>query len=207
MKKELSWQRYVLKDDGFTGFAPHMRVLDVGCGHGGLLRELTKTGRLAIGIDPDRQSLENCRRRGLTILQARGEHIPLKDASLDGLTCRGVLMYTDETMALREIRRVLTEGAVARLSYHGSGYYLRHFCFYPSWKSRFYGVRTLINTWLYATTGRRLPAFLGDTIYQSRRRLARYYRQNGLRLLDETLAKTFLGLPVFIYHTIQKMTN
>ena len=37
--------------------------------------------------------------------------------------------------------------------------------------------------------------------------LARYYRENGLRLLHERPARTFLGFPVFIYHTIGKVTD
>ena len=69
---------------------------------------------------------------------------------------------------------------------------------------RVYGLRTLVNTWAYATTGRRLPGFFGDTLYQSERRLTRYYRQHGLVLRRRTESKSFLGRPVFLYHTLEK---
>ncbi len=74
----------------------------------------------------------------------------------------------------------------------------------PAWKLRFYGLRTIANTWLYAALGWRLPGFLGDTVYQTRRRLCRAYRRLGLRVIDDTPAPDFLGLPVFIYQKLER---
>lgn len=201
------WGGYVLKDYSFPKFTPRMLVLDLGCGNGTQLQELGERGCRAIGIDPSWASLANGQSRGLKVLQACAEQIPIKNASLDGLVCKGVIPFTDEPSAFCEIGRVLKSGAVGYCCYISAGYYLRYFLIGHPWKFRFYGLRTLVNTWLYVLTGRRLPGFLGDTIYQSRRRLTEYYRKNGLRLLQESPARTFLGFPVFIYHTIQKVTD
>ena len=201
------WNGYVLEDYSFVEFAPEMRVLDVGCGYGTQLQELGQRGCRAFGIEVDRAALADCRSRGLRVLHACAEQIPVKNASLDGLVCKGVIPFTDEPCAFREIGRVLKSEAVGYTCYLGAGYYLRYLVFAPSWKFRFYGLRTLVNTWLYRATGRRLPGFLGDTIYQSRRRLATRYCADGLRLIQESPARTFLGFPVFIYHTIQRVRD
>lgn len=201
------WDGYLSKDFSFVEFAPDMRVLDVGCGNGMQLKELERRGCTAIGIDADWTSLVSCRGQGLRVLWARAEQIPVKDASLDGLVCKVVIPYTHEARAFREVSRILKKGAVCYCCYHGAGYYLRYLLIGPSWDFRLYALRTLVNTWFYAFTGQRLPGFLGDTLYQTRRRLARYYSRNGLRLLQETLPRTFLGLPVFVYHSLQKATD
>jgi SAM-dependent methyltransferase len=200
----LDWKRYTVGEYSFVEYGPAMRVVDVGCGRGTELQELQRSGCVAVGIEPDWQSLVSCRQRGLRVVQACAEHLPVRSACLDGLVGKTVIPYTDERRALGEIGRVLKPGAVARLCSHGAGYYARHLLAGPSWRFRFYGFRTLLGTWLYALTGRRLPGYLGDTIYQSRRRLVSYYRENGLRQLRDYASKTFLGLPVFIYHVVQK---
>ena len=144
--KELSWQGYVLDDYSFVGYAPKSQVLDVGCGFGAQLQELVRRGCRAIGIDVERQSLTNCRSRGLRVLQACAEQMPLRSASLDGIVCKVVIPYTDEACAVQEIGRVLKAGGFGYLCYHGAGYSVRYLLFGSSWKSRFYGLRTLLNT-------------------------------------------------------------
>jgi hypothetical protein len=41
-------------------------------------------------------------------------------------------------------------------------------------------------------------------LYQTHGRLLRYYRRDGLKLLESRSGKTFLGLPVFIYHLVER---
>jgi SAM-dependent methyltransferase len=201
------WMGYVLKDFSFFEFTPGTLVLDVGCGPGLQLQELERRGCLPMGIDVDMASLTYCRSQKLRALQGYAEQLPVKTASLDGLVCKGVIPFTNEPCAFREMGRVLKPGAIGYCCYLGAGYYLRYLLIGPAWKFRFYGLRTLVNTWLYAVSGRRLPGFLGDTIYQSRRRLATYYRDNRIHLQEESPARTFLGLPVFLYHTIKKASD
>ena len=75
----------------------------------------------------------------------------------------------------------------------------------PNCKTRFYGLRSIVNTLVYRTTGGRLPGFLGDTVYQSERRLRSYYATAGLELVEIHPAATFAGVPVFIYHVLRRL--
>jgi hypothetical protein len=111
-----------------------------------------------------------------------------------------VLPYTDERVVVREVARVLRPGAVWELSVHGVGYYLRGLLG-STFKQRVYAARTLLNTIVYRATGRR---WLGDTIYQSARRLRRDLERQGLHVTHITPSPTFAGLPYFIYLRVEK---
>jgi SAM-dependent methyltransferase len=192
-------------------FAPGMLVLDVGCGNGYQMKQLLEQGNSVIGLDPDLSALMKCRSKGLAVLRGQAERVPLKDSSLDGILCQVVLPYTREEQVIGEFGRLLKPGGRCYLTCHGAGYSLKYSLFSPVLKHRFYGLRTLVNTWLWVLTGRRLPGFLGDTIYQSRRRLAKYFREHDLSLLEDIPSKRFLGFPVFTFQSIEKapqgMTN
>jgi hypothetical protein len=155
----------------------------------------------------DWASLLDSRNRGTTAIKACSEHVPIRSQTVDILTCTVVVPYTDETRTIREIGRVLKEGATAYLCLVGAGYYVRYLLKASAWKMRFYGLRTLINTWFYVLSGRRLPRFLGDTLYQSRARLLKYYRQCGLSLVREQTSPTYAGRPVLLFHVVQKAAH
>jgi SAM-dependent methyltransferase len=197
------WNGYLLEDYKYD-FRPGSLVLDVGCDYGRQMEGLNQRGCSTIGIDVNATALSDCRRNGLCVVKARAEQIPLASACLDGIICKVVLSYSEEDKVIREIGRLLRPGAKCYLVSHGAGYYLRCLLFAAGWKDRMYALRTLVNTWLWAATGRRFPRFLGDTIYQSHQRLAEYFRENGLALCGETPCKHFLGFPVFIYQMIEK---
>lgn len=198
------WEGYALRDYDFYDFAPQSLVLDVGCGPGNQMQELERHGSRAIGVEVHWESLKNCRSRSLSVLQGSGEHMPVKSGVADGLVLKGVLPLTNEVRCMREIGRILKPNGIGYCCYLGPGYYLRYLLCSPSWKFRVYGLRSLVNTWWYIVTGTRLPGFIGDTVYQTRSRLAKYYAANQLKLLQETPSPAFLGLPVFLYHSIQK---
>jgi SAM-dependent methyltransferase len=197
------WRGYALDEYEF-GFRPGSLVLDVGCGEGRQMDELRRKGCTPFGVDVDPDALARCRERGLAVMLARAERLPIADASLDGIVCKVVLPYVAEDRAVAEFARLLKPGGECHLVAHGAGFFLKYLLLPPAWKYRIYGLRALVNTWLWAAAGRRLPGFLGDTIYQSRRRLSKYYREHGLTLTHETAAKEFLGSPVFIYHRLSK---
>lgn len=203
--RDLSWDPYVLHEFDFARFGPGALVVDVGCGEGGQLRGLAARACLGVGVDPDPASLGRCRRDGLAVLRGYAEELPIRSSVADGVICKVVLPYTREATVVEEIARILKPGAVGRLSSHGAGYYVRYLLWGPTWKRRFYGLRSLVNTWTNTLLGGRLPGFLGDTVYQSRPRLARYYTAAGLELRRDDRAPSFLGLPVFLYHTIEKV--
>ena len=49
-----------------------------------------------------------------------------------------------------------------------------------------------------------LGGFWGDTLYQSERRLRRYYATHGLELVEARPSPGFAGAPVFIYHVLRR---
>lgn len=198
------WNGYIDAGFAFVDYPPGSRVLDVGFGGGEQMKKLVSRGCRAFGIEYDARLAARGAANGLTVSRAQAEHLPFTSASLDGLLCKVVIPYTDEARAIAEIGRVLRPGALARVSYHGLGYSLKYLLTERNWKRRVYAARVILNTWLYALSGRRLPGFLGDTVYQSRARLRRYYEGSGLELLDERPAARFMGAPVFLYHTLRR---
>ncbi len=200
----LAWEAYTLPDEQVR-FVPGAVVIDVGCGSGKELKQLTEQGCVAIGLDVDARALAECRRASLPVVLAMAEHMPLRAQAFDGLVCNVAIPYTDESRVIREIGRILKNGARGYLCYHGAGYFLRYIVAGPNWRMRFYGVRSMLNTWYYVLTGRRLSGFWGDTLYQTHGRLMRYYRRDELKLLQARRGRKFLGFPVFIYHAIEKI--
>jgi SAM-dependent methyltransferase len=195
---------FTLRDFPYTRFPAGSRVLDVGFGKGEQMRALRTTGCLAIGVEPDPARVFAGGTDGLTVCRGVAEHLPFVNGAFDGVVCKVVVPYTDESKVIAEISRVLRPGGLARVSYHGLGYAL-HVLMEPDWKRRIYAARTLVNSWVYSVLGKRLPGFLGSALYQSRRRLNQYYDRAGLQLLEDTNAPRFLRAPVFIYHTLQKV--
>lgn len=176
-------------------FPASATILDVGCGIGKQLVEAK--GRLKIGVEPDVPSAVESLRRGFPVIRAYAENLPFPNDTFDGIICKGVLCLTREDEAMSEITRVLKGKCKGYLAFNGSGYYLRYLVL-GSGKDRLYGLRAIVNSWWWVLTHRRLPGFIGDTMYQSPRRLRRYFKSNGLKVLSER-HKTFLGFPVFIY--------
>jgi len=197
------WEGYTCDDFPFTDFPPGARVLDVGCGDGGQLRALRAAGCVAVGVDPDANTVNVLRGEGLDVHRGVAEALPVAPSSFDGLVCKVVLPYCDERKAILEWSRVLKPGAAVRACYHGAGYYLRYLVEGGARGRRVYAMRCLVNTWTYAVSGHRLPGWLGDTIYQSRRRLARWYAAAGLKVESERAGKAYASWPVFVYHVLR----
>jgi SAM-dependent methyltransferase len=83
-------------------------VLELGCGHGGLLAALTDAGIEAIGIDPDETRVHAARAKGLAAVVARSEHLPLPDESCDFIVSAATLEHIEDIAgALAEAHRVL----------------------------------------------------------------------------------------------------
>ncbi len=140
---------------------------------------------------------------GIVVDVGCGQGGQLRD-ECHGVLCKVVLPYTDERRTIAEIARVLAKGGVAVVYLHGLGYSLRYLLKPEVWKLSVYAARTIVNTIIYRLTGRRLPGFLGDTIFQSDRRLRRYYRSVGLTLESTMHSRRFLGQAVFIGHVVRK---
>lgn len=198
------WEGYFASDFVFADYPPGARVLDVGFGRGEQMKRLLALRCRPYGLEYDADLAARGAANGLRVCRGKAEHLPFPSATLDGLVCKVVVPYTNEEKAIAEIGRVLRPGAVARISYHGLGYSLRYLLTDRDWKRRLYGARVIVNTWWYAVTGRRLPGFWGDTLYQSSARLRRYYERSGLDLVEERPSARFAGAPVFIYHVLRR---
>jgi len=199
------WQGYILDEFRLAEFPPGARVLDVGCGAGEQLKLLRAAGCEPVGVDPAGPTVARLVSEGFDVRAGVAEQLPVEDRSFDGLVCKVVLPYTDERRAIAEWRRVLRPGAQVRAIYHGAGYYLRYLTEGPAVVNRLYAARSLANGWWYAISGRRMPGWVGDTLYQSAARLARYYREFGFALERASPSPTYRGKPVFIYHTLLRL--
>lgn len=199
-----AWAAYVAADYEFSDFAPGARVLDIGFGNGTQMRRTQRAGATAFGIEYDAALAHKGRRAGLHVCQALAEQLPIRTGAVDGVICKVVIPLTDESRTVQEIARVLRPGGTAHLVSHGLGYSLRYVLAPGGLLLRVYGLRTILNTWFYRITGRRLPGFLGDTLYQTAPALRRYYAHAGLVLAWVHPTPRFLGLPVFIYHRLQR---
>ena len=84
-----------------------IKLLDIGCGTGELLRELSPLGEVS-GIDNSPQAIAFCKERGLkNIFLAEGTDIPFPDDAFDIVLCLDVLEHIkNDDAALKEIRRV-----------------------------------------------------------------------------------------------------
>jgi SAM-dependent methyltransferase len=187
----------------FSDLPTSLRVLDVGCGNGQHLRELAGRGCRVVGVEPSARAVRALCDSGLDVLQGTAESLPVEDGSFDAIVCSVVVPYTDERRAIAEWARVLAPRGQVRASYHGLGFALGQVLQGPGLRRRVYGARTIVNSWCYRLTGRRLPGFWGDTLYQSAARLARYYREAGLTLLGEYVRPAY-GLRDVFFHHLQK---
>jgi len=198
------WSEYLTPPPDVTWYRPGGIVVDVGCGEGTQLTTLRASGCRAVGLELAPDAARACRDMGHPVLIGAAEHLPLRSESCQGILCKVVLPYTDERRAIGEIARVLAVGGIAVIYLHGLGYSLRYLLMPDVWKRAIYAARTIFNTIVYRMSGRRLPGFLGDTIFQSDRRLRRYYRSEGLTLESAIPSRRFLGLAVFIGHVVRK---
>ena len=90
---------------------PDTRILDLGCGRGGVVELFWREVKLAAGLDPDSPSLSEHRAPGMPAVRGVGERLPFAGSSFDLIVCVWVLEHLEEPQAtLREVRRVLRPG-------------------------------------------------------------------------------------------------
>ncbi|MGC9347024.1 MAG: class I SAM-dependent methyltransferase [Anaerolineae bacterium] len=93
-----------------THLAEGHRVLDLGCGRGGIVERLSYKGRWA-GIDPDLVSLQEHRQASLDRCCGVSERLPFADESFDVVVASWLLEHLATPLAtFEEIARVLKEG-------------------------------------------------------------------------------------------------
>ena len=90
--------------------SPASRVLDLGCGRGGVMELFWRDVRLAVGLDPDLLSLRE-HRAGMPLVCGLAEALPFRAGSFNVVIGLWVLEHLADPLAvLREIHRVLAPG-------------------------------------------------------------------------------------------------
>lgn len=97
-----------------AGVKSGVRVLEVGCGSGGLLRLLVQAGAAAVGIDTSELGLQLAHERNdcrnLARIDESGR-LPFRDASFDAIVAQHLFEHVgDAQSTLTEWRRVLRPG-------------------------------------------------------------------------------------------------
>lgn len=121
--------RYQAIDPGKLSLTPNARLLDVGCGTGRHLLELSRYRGLFIGLDMSGDDLRVMRYMlALTakerpvpaevrLVQGGGEQLPFADELFDCVLCTETLEHVpDDRAMLRELVRVLRRGGVLAIS-------------------------------------------------------------------------------------------
>lgn len=84
------------------------RVLDIGCGRGGLIELLQSQVAFVAGVDPDQRSLVEHRAPTVCLVSGLAECLPFPDAAFDLAICSWVLEHLARPQrAFAEIARVL----------------------------------------------------------------------------------------------------
>ncbi|MBI5289263.1 MAG: class I SAM-dependent methyltransferase [Chloroflexi bacterium] len=102
----------VARDLALVRSVPRARpVLDVGCGNGGFVRACLNNGMDAIGVEAFDESARVASQRGVAVLQAAGETLPVTAGSFEFVRLKEVLEHVQRPLVLAsEMRRVLRPG-------------------------------------------------------------------------------------------------
>lgn len=94
-------------------------VVDVGCGAGSLVRELTALGARVVGVEVSQEQLATALERdgggGARYVVGRAESLPFEDGTVDAVLFMRSLHHVprdQQTQALREARRALRPGGI-----------------------------------------------------------------------------------------------
>src|SRR2546430_17555628 len=75
------------------------RVLDLGCGRGGVVELIWRDVKMAAGLDPDSPSLADHRAAGMPVVRGVGGRMPLSDQSFDLIVCLWVFEHPQSRTA------------------------------------------------------------------------------------------------------------
>jgi len=91
-----------------------VRILDVGCGTGGLMKELVHLGEVT-GIDMSEEAVAFCKKRGIySVYMGKIEQLPFEDNSFDVVVALDILEHIDDdAQGAKELYRVLKPNGLA----------------------------------------------------------------------------------------------
>lgn len=92
-----------------------LRILDLGCGTGKCLSDLTDRGHVVVGADFSSEALAFTRRRGgRLLLRADATRLPFATGSFDVIIALDIMEHVEDDRAMaREMQRVLRRGGLA----------------------------------------------------------------------------------------------
>ncbi len=121
--------RFQAIDPEMLGIGPNHRLLDVGCGVGRHVLELSRLARFSVGVDWARHDLlkgaywfhlmqrEGGAKGSVNFMQADGSRLPFADGSFDRLVCTEVFEHvSNDREVLAELVRVLRPGGLMVVS-------------------------------------------------------------------------------------------
>lgn len=139
LEENIGSKEYIIKHEKIVGeiikYSHHiwefdkkenMKVLDIGCGTGYLVRSYARNGADITGVDLTEKGVE-ITNNSLNMFNLKGkaivgnaEELPFEDNSFDFISCAGVIHHTPNIeMAIHEIHRVLKPGCNGVVSvYH-----------------------------------------------------------------------------------------
>lgn len=163
---------------GNAGNAKGFRVLDVGCGTGGVMEFLRENEFIVEGVDMSDDALAYCRAKGLSVQKGTAEELPYADALFDIIIASDVIEHVEhDSHALAEMNRVLKPGGYCLItvpahqflfSYHDVA--LHHFRRYSRARLRramepFFELKEV--SWIHA--GILLPAMFIRLLWRGRK--------------------------------------
>lgn len=88
-------------------------ILDLGSGTGGMTKYLWGFYKKTIGVENNSDAIKLSRKRGLSVIDASADRVPLKTNSLDLITIFDVLYHknVNENLVLKEAKRLLKDNA------------------------------------------------------------------------------------------------
>ena len=94
--------------DKYIGKTNNLKILDIGCGTGIVIKRMEKYGKV-VGIDMSDESLGFCKVRGIkSVIKADATNLPFDDNTFDLITALDVIEHIkNEDLVISEISRVL----------------------------------------------------------------------------------------------------
>ncbi len=168
---------------------PKAKLLDLGCGRGGIVERLHPLAGLTVGVDADLASLREHRAPSIPRVQALAEALPFPAQAFDLVICSWVLEHLAEPeKAFEEVARVLKPGG--------------HFVFLAP--NFLHPIPRL--GWALSKAGSLLQKALVATLYsrQSRDVFPPHYQANTPRKIEELASKA--GLRKASIHLVEDPT-
>lgn len=91
------------------------RLLDIGCGEGRLLNAIAGHKQFAVGVDPSPEMTRRAHRRGVKVVRASAQFLPLLDDAVQHVIATYPGPWIFDAQTWEEIARVCAPGATVRI--------------------------------------------------------------------------------------------